>query len=89
MEAEWEEEYKTPQNKLGRVFKSTTVRETHKREKGVGGKTLHREETDVGTVKERRDSQRAREEKSPNAGNVLQLSDKKALIEWEERGMWR
>lgn len=32
-----------PKNKLGRVFKSTTVRETHKREKDVGGKTLHRE----------------------------------------------
>lgn len=34
---------KKTQNKLGRVFKSTTVRETHKREKDVGGKTLHRE----------------------------------------------
>lgn len=34
---------KKPPNKPGRVFKSTTVRETHKREKDVGGKTLHRE----------------------------------------------
>lgn len=36
-------------SKLGRVFKSTTVRETQQREKGVGGKTLQREreETDV------------------------------------------
>lgn len=36
VEAEWEEEYKKKtQNKRGRVFKSTTVRETHKREKKV------------------------------------------------------
>lgn len=51
MEAEWEEgtELKKKPNKLGRVFKSTTARETQQREKGVGGKTLQREreETDV------------------------------------------
>lgn len=34
---------KKKKNKLGRVFKSTTVRETQQREKGVGGKTLQRE----------------------------------------------
>lgn len=44
VEAEWEEEDKKKPTPKQAVFKSTTVRETHKREKkGVGGKTLHRE----------------------------------------------
>lgn len=47
MEAEWEEGTEgEKKNKLGRVFKSTTVRETQQREKGVGGKTLQRERGD-------------------------------------------
>lgn len=65
VEAEWEEEYKKKPKTSGAVCLSQQQSEKLIREKKRCGweNTPQREETDVGTVNERRDSERAREGK--------------------------